>query len=159
MEDQQSVTDINLLNGSRTIRLTNSYYLVFDLPYTGQAPQLTADGTSQTTARVTGLTGVPLTWSLINAPPGCRLDTNSVGDTAIVTAGTKEGTVTVQAQYGGCTYQGELELVSCSSCPEGSCESLGSGEALNESVYFKLHLGRDSFDRDSGYLYILTFWR
>ena len=117
---------------------------------------LEPDGESVTGASVGG-NGMaePITWSIISSNLGCSIDSA----TGQITAGTNEGTITVQGtDTNGCVCTGDLELASCascSSCSGGSSSSpIGTLTAALDSVSLRMSMGALSADQDAGFLVV-----
>jgi len=112
--------------------------------------QMQADGVSQAIPS-TNISGAALTWTIVTnelyGDLGCSLNPQ----TGIITAGTNEGTIMVEAcdSAGGCCYNAFLDLAACSSCESGNCAS-----AANESVDFKIGLGWSLLGNTAGFLQI-----
>jgi len=136
-----------------------------------EGAQLTADGSSEAFAYVTGQ--VDLTWSFEGDDLGCGLEpvrnesSQIIG--ARITAGTKNGSVIVKGSKSGCTYKGVLTLACGASddwgggfgeaesgggcAATGLCKGLGQGSIRNDNgIDFRLSLGLDQYGYTAGSL-------
>ncbi len=117
--------------------------------------QLVADGRSTCTVDWCDPANPPsdgYQWAFEGDSLDCKIQGILQGKQARITAGTKNGTVTVVATHGDCRYYGKLKLCG-STCQGNGCSTVpGGGGASLSSVDFRLSMGVTAFDEHGGFI-------
>lgn len=90
-------------------------------------------------------------WKFVGDNLGCSL--SQVGGEAIITPGDQSGVIKLQCKDSvDCLWTGSWKITAESECQD--CQEFSAMQTELASVLVKVHLGKDRYHRDAGYLYL-----